>query len=133
MCRKIAGFLVVALLALSAGGCAGGSGRGTAMATLRKEVAARHVQSRVFDRNSGLVGPPFVKHCDPPLIAWRSGDVGRRHGYATIYVCQSVAQALRVSVPELPGQRFRSANFVAIVSGDARLARDVQAAVRRAR
>ncbi len=122
--------LMAALLVLSASGCAHDSGREAAIAKLRKELAARDVQSRVFDRNSALVGPPFVKHCDPPLIAWRSGDTGGRHGYATIYVCQSDAQARTVSVPELPGQRFRSANLVVVASADARLARDVQAAVR---
>jgi hypothetical protein len=129
---KMAAPFAAALLVLSVSGCGHQGGRGTAITKLSKELATRDVQSRLVDRSAGLVGPPFVEHCDPPLIAWRLGDAGGRHGFATIYICQSNAQARTASVPELPGQRFRSENFIAVVSADARLARDVQAAIRRA-
>jgi len=76
------------------------------LAKVRGQLTARGVKSRVVDRHSGLVGPPEVKQCDPPLEAWRSGDNATRHGYATIYVCQSERQARGASVtgPSAPRQ-----------------------------
>jgi hypothetical protein len=73
-------------------------------------LAARDVESRVFDRHSGLVGPPELEHCEPPP---RRSD-----------------QVIEVAVT---GRRFRSGRVFAVVTADAPLARDIQAAVRQAR
>lgn len=72
-----------------ASACGGASKRTTTISRLRGELTARGVKSRVVDRHSGLVGPPELAHCDPPLIASRP----HRDGFATIYVCQSEKQA----------------------------------------
>lgn len=93
-------------------GCSSRNGREQTIAHLQVMLRDRGFHAYVFDRSGGLVGPPKVPGCDPPLVGSGSGLA------AYFYVCADGIRASRAQIPRsFPGRRVVRNRTLVVING----------------